>query len=214
MNRITSSTIEYKITLGDHSNMEEFINQWSKVYKYSLEEKYDNNISTGLESEIKLLELFLWKNGTGDNVSSNKMKTINGFILQMNILRELQQSFNWNTFEREFEPQKNSSIWKIFLLHIIDPQVFPIFDQHVFRAFTFITEGTITELPQNKGGIKHKEVYAIYKETYLPWFSQIRDNQNIKPKRIDEALFSFGRVLKSLRNVPAKISKAAIIASI
>jgi len=38
-----------------------------------------------------------------------------------------------------------SAIWQIFLLHIIDPTNYPIFDQHVYRAHYYLEHRTIID---------------------------------------------------------------------
>ena len=39
-------------------------------------------------------------------------------------------------FREEFKSL--TTVWKIFLLHIIKPNVYPIYDQHIHRAFLYI----------------------------------------------------------------------------
>jgi len=59
-------------------------------------------------------------------------------------------------------------IWKIFLLHIIDPKRYPIFDQHVYRAYDFLTKNkTIGILSSNK----RKE--DIYFSEYISFFNKL-----------------------------------------
>ena len=46
------------------------------------------------------------------------------------------QDLDLENFNKDF---KNlSAVWKIFLLHIIKPSKFPVYDQHIHRAYNFI----------------------------------------------------------------------------
>ncbi|MBK7764108.1 MAG: hypothetical protein IPI46_12320 [Bacteroidetes bacterium] len=190
---------QYHIKIEGISNPNKFIDDWSVTYKMKGEEKYIDNIEDGFQSDKSLKKLLEWKNGTGDRISDNKMKLVNDFLSKRNTLNTLKINFNFNEFEKQFNPQKSSSIWKIFLLHIIDPANHPIFDQHVYRSFKFFQTGKVEyELPKDK----HKEVYRIYKEEYLPWFNELKLKYNLEPRKIDKSLFSFGQVLKRLQNLP------------
>ncbi len=92
-----------------------------------------------------------------------------------------------------------SAIWRIFLYHIIQPKVLPIFDQHVYRAYAAITKLERKELPLN-----NKEKLRIYKEEYHPFFFDFpgmnRTNDFICKYTVfdmDKALWTFGRALKN-----------------
>jgi hypothetical protein len=196
----------YSITIDGFSNPKEFVDKWSKTYTYKYEEKYTININKDFDETV-LLKLMEWKNGTGDVISGNKMKFVRELLdNKMNDLKRLKIDFSFDEFELKFSPDKSSSIWKIFLLHILNPETHPIFDQHVYRSFNFFRNGVIEELPGlEKDNIKHKEVYRIYKTEYLPWFNKIQQTYSIEPRLIDKSLFSFGQVLKKLKGLPVTI---------
>ena len=128
------------------------------------------------------------------------MKVVDGFLNKFSILKELQKKFDWSLFEKEFKPTESSTIWKIFLLHIISPNELPIFDQHVFRFYHFNLYDEINEMP-----LSNKKVYKIYKEEYLSWFNKIKKDFNLNPKKMDESFFTFGQFLKKIKNYPFKI---------
>ncbi len=190
----------YSISIGGFDNPVQFVQEWSKHYTYSLESKYNNLIGECLSNQESFIELFKWKNGTGERISYEKMKVVLKFWNKVEILRELRTDFNWRSFEKEFEPHKDSTIWKIFLLHLVDINQFPIFDQHVFRTYNFFRKGKIEELPVNS-----KKVYEMYKYDYCIWFTDIQMKYNISPKKMDESFFTFGRMLKGLKDYPCKI---------
>ena len=192
----------YYIEIKGLNNPVDFVNQWSGHYKFSNEWKYDNHITTVLDDETSFIQLFKWKNGTGDTIYWKKMKGINEWKDRIGLLRTLKQDFRWDVFETEFKPTQSSTIWKIFLLHLINPDEFPIFDQHVFRCYNFFQKGVIEEI-----STKRWEVYSIYKNEYKPWFNSLRKDYNLNPKRMDMSFFTFGQVLKRLRGLPIQIKE-------
>ena len=199
------NTKSYNINIGGFENPVEFITKWSPLYSYPNEHKY-HKIYNVLEDKESFTELFKWKNGTGDKISQKKMGVVLGFWEKIDVLRELSNSFrfdkyfDWELFENEFQPNKNSPIWTIFLLHLINKYEFPIFDQHVYRSYNFFKNGVIGELPSSS-----KKVYQIYKTEYKVWFNEIHENYDIVPKEMDESLFTFGRMLKGLKGYPIDI---------
>lgn len=196
----------YHINIKGLDNLNEFVEKWSPIYTYSNEGKYDDNIANVLESKESFIELFKWKNGTGDRISKLKIKTVLEFWKKVDVLRELQSSFrwdeefNWELFEKEFQPHKNSPIWKIFLLHLVNHYKFPIFDQHVYRSFKFFKDGVIKELPSHPSN-----VYQLYKSVYKGWFNDLHNQDGIEPKRMDESFFAYGKMLKGLNKYPIEI---------
>ena len=92
-------------------------------------------------------------------------------------------------FKKEFK--KVSAVWEIFLLHIIKPNKYPIYDQHIHRTFLFIHNEDWSNI-QNTKNDKVKEKF--YFERYLPFI----EAQNIKDlKKLDEAFFAFGQFLNT-----------------
>jgi hypothetical protein len=197
---------QYHINIQGLNNLNDFVNHWSPSYSYPNEEKYNKHISGVLESKESFIQLFQWKNGFGDKISKPKMKTVLSFWNKIEVLRELQsnfrwdEGFNWELFEKEIEPQKNSPIWKIFLLHLVNQYKFPIFDQHVYRSYNFFKNGIIEELPSSSN-----KVYQLYKTEYKSWFNQLYDEFGIEPKKMDESFMSFGKMLKGLKGYPIQI---------
>ena len=190
----------YTIEIQGLDDINDFISKWSPQYSYSNEDRYLNHIKTVFDNKESFIELFKWKNGTGDVIYVKKMNVVLGFWDKIDVLRELQMEFSWELFEKEFEPQKNSPIWKIFLLHLINPNKFPIFDQHVYRSFHFFETGLIEEIPSSS-----KRKYLIYKLEYRDWFNHIQQENNIYPKEMDKSFFSYGQMLKRIMNYPIQI---------
>jgi hypothetical protein len=185
----------YQITIGGYKTIHEFVYVWLPRYKYPNYEKYSLHIDKACDDSESLRAMFEWKNGTEKRISESKSKVVASFIGKIQILKDLKQAdtLDWEIFESTFEPHKNSTIWKTFLIHLIQPSLYPIFDQHVYRSYCFFTEGKIKELPKTS-----KQVYKIYKEQYLPWVLSISQINSINLSELDRALFSFGKVLKVL----------------
>tara|TARA_R110002111_G_scaffold234324_3_gene295348 strand:- start:930 stop:1520 length:591 start_codon:yes stop_codon:yes gene_type:complete len=192
----------YNIKIQGFENLSDFVSNWSPLYTYPSEDKYNIHISNVLDSKESFIELFKWKNGTGDVIYEKKMKGVLEHWDKVEVLKELKREFSWELFEKEFEPQKSSTVWKLFLLHIMNPDEFPIFDQHVFRSYNFFKNGIIEEIPNSS-----KSKYVIYKTEYKDWFNNIQKENNVLPKKMDESFFSFGQMLKGLKNYPIQISK-------
>lgn len=192
----------YSITIKGFEKPVDFVSNWSDLYSYTIEEKYTNHINKVFDNKESFLELFKWKNGTGNVIYERKLKGVLNYWDKIDDLRELKKEFSWELFENKFEPQKGSTIWRIFLLHLINPNEFPIFDQHVSRFYHFHKSGLIKELPTNP-----KKVYDSYKLEYKDWFSQIQQKYNLQPKKMDESFFMYGRMLKGLNGLPIQILK-------
>lgn len=192
----------FKVIVGGYTNPVEFVQIWSPKYQYPNYEKYLTALPDALEHELAFQALFEWKNGTGDKISRKKSKVIEGYYGAVPLLKELRhsQDFDWDRFEKELSPYTKGTIWKIFLLHFIDPERFPIFDQHVYRSFCFFTQGVIEELPKQP-----EKIYTLYKEQYLKWVLDIKNNHSIKLSELDRALFAFGKILKILAKLPIEI---------
>ena len=188
-----------KLEIDILTNPKEFVDNWCIHYDYPNDIIYNENIDKGLNDYHSFLELFRWKNGIY-NISRSKMKVIEGFWNKVEVLRELKRDFDWELFENEFQPHKSSNIWKIFLLHIMDSHNFPIFDVHVFRFHHFIKYGFIKEIPNNQ-----KLKYSYYKNEYIEWFRELRDNHSLNPKNMDESFFKFGQILKPLKGLPVEL---------
>lgn len=190
------------ITIQGLQNPKIFIPLWEQQYQYgnkTIKDFYKNNIKNPFENKETLIQLFQWKNGI-TNISESKMKMVNLFLEKIETLESLQEEFSWETFETEFQPQKNGAIWKIFLLHLVDPKRFPIFDQHVYRSYYFFINGEIKEIPKS-----NKKKWDSYKNDYLNWFQNILKENQLSPRALDKAFFAYGKVLKYLKEIPKEI---------
>jgi hypothetical protein len=87
-------------------------------------------------------------------------------------------------------------VWAIFVLHCIYPEVYPLYDQHVYRAFRHIvTNGEeFTQLaPSN---------WIEYMK-YRNFFVQLVTNTSLAFWEVDRALWAFGKYLNQVhKKVP------------
>ena len=163
------------------NDLESFIDHWSGKYQYSDEERYDNNIGKPLTEESRL-QLFEWKNGS--KISAKKLESIN---------KNYPLIFKGNQKERYLNHKESGgAIWNIFYLHCLEPNTWPIYDQHTYRAMKYMKTGNIVEI-----GTTNKQKFESYTNQYLPFIKQLSlTNHRI----LDKALFAFGQFLKIAKN--------------
>ena len=167
-----------------------FIDFWSEYYNYAkIEHFYDDTIQLSTFSADDIKMLFEWKNGMKLNGHVPKEASVNKVLSKLDIVNQLKSKFDITTFNSNFNGM--SAIWKLFLLHIIRPCQYPIFDQHVYRAHFFIVNKEIKEIKESN---KYKEEY--YFKTYMPYYHSLT---SLEPdlRKIDKALWSFGKFLKT-----------------
>lgn len=173
----------------DYAETQEFVEFWSGFYAYPKEHLYSEKIEKNQFDIDDIEKLYEWKNGR--NLSQQKEFSLRKNITdKIDAINQLKSEFNFDHFIREFA--EVSAIWKIFLLHMISPQEYPIFDQHVYRAFYFLTNNELREIPYYN---KTKE--KIYFEQYVDFFKGLLERTNSSQKKMDEALWAFGKFLKT-----------------
>ncbi len=181
---------------ADSNDFKNFIQFWSKLYYYpsELENHYAETISKEIFDESDIQRLFLWKNRMTLSIKKQiclekKVKSKLDLINFMKSNDEWQISYFIENFDNL------TAVWEFFLLHIIKPKKYPIYDQHVHRAFNFINGLSIIGISANT--ITNKEKKEFYLNKYLPFISNL-NGHNLKT--VDEALFAFGQFLRTNRN--------------
>lgn len=169
----------------------DFIIFWSKQYSFSNEAIYRNSIFTKSFTISDIQNLYVWKNGM--KLSALKQKSLDDKIKsKLSIINNFKSNdeIDLKTFRNEF---KNLSVvWKIFLLHLINPNTYPIYDQHIHRSFLFIHNEDWSNISNDT--ISNKEKETFYFNRYLPF---IQRSNVTDLKQLDEAFFSFGQFLKT-----------------
>jgi hypothetical protein len=160
-------------------NVPFFLAHWASRYVYPFEEKYTGNIGKPLTKQ-SLQELFEWKNGTGSVIAARKAASI---------AANYPLTFNGDRRDRYVNhKQPGGAIWNIFFLHCLEPQTWPIFDQHTFRAMHYMKTGQIAEI-----GGSNKQKYETYESEYIPFIAGLKAPDQ---RTVDKALFTFGQFLK------------------
>jgi hypothetical protein len=180
----------FPILTKSEGSLQQFMDFWSRLYDSGQlfhEEYYDQHISNNPLSEEDLTKLFLWKNGM--KLSELKEKSLKQKILpKLALIRQYRQDAPpFSVIKETFRGV--SAIWLIFVAHIISPKHYPVFDQHVYRAYVYLHTGSIREL-ENTDSVKLK----IYEEEYLPFFRE-HLNRLTSDKKLDEAMWAFGRFI-------------------
>ncbi|MDQ2178820.1 hypothetical protein [Marinifilum sp. D714] len=175
----------------ENSDLNEFINYWSELYSYPLESLYNERIYKKKFDAEDLLQLFIWKNGM--KLSAGKQKSFEDKVLsKRDIINDLKskQNLGINEFQKHFN--NLSAVWKIFLLHIIRPNKYPIYDQHINRAFNYIHGFDYQNISANSMTNNSKEEF--YFNTYLEFIESLN---GIDLKKMDEAFFAFGQFINT-----------------
>lgn len=175
------------LTKTQSGSLQEFISFWSKLYAYDNAVLYDK-IHHKVLSEKDIKDLFQWKNGM--KLSQAKEKSLKIKILKkIKIINSLRATteIDLDYFLKEFK--EVSVVWKVFLLHIISPSVYPIYDQHIHRAYRFMNNEASDGI---KASMNEATKLKFYFEEYYPFVKQSK----IKDlKKMDEAFFAFGQFI-------------------
>jgi hypothetical protein len=150
------------------------------------EKQYTPHIGKPLTRE-SLEALFRWKNQM--RLSDKKRQSIEtNYIGRLDELQKLSPDTEPDAFLKKFS--KGGAIWRIFLLHCWSRAKYPIYDQHVHRAMTFIRK----EPPQEIAGWSDRKKIDAYREEYVPFFDSFSEHG---PRKVDRALWILGRFIKS-----------------
>ena len=175
------------LTKTQSGSLQEFISFWSKSYAYDNAVLY-NKIHHKVLSEKDIKDLYQWKNGM--KLSQAKEKSLNTKIIsKIDIINSLRVTaeIDLDYFLKEFK--EVSVVWKVFLLHIISPSMYPIYDQHIHRAYRFMNNEASDGI---KASMNEATKLKFYFEEYYPFVKQSK----IKDlKKMDEAFFAFGQFI-------------------
>jgi len=168
----------------------EFIRFWSRFYSDS--QNRDNEFynpyigNEGLLRDNSLRNLWRWKM-QGFFKYKKSQKALKSMEEKKEIIvnfRKSKSNFDdMYNFSREIF--RSGIVYSIFLIHICKPEEYPIFDQHTFRSFNFITKKEFGSKP------KDKEDYLKYKR----FIFRVNKEYKIDLRDIDKALMAFGQFL-------------------
>ena len=184
-----------KLPILEQKNINDFpkfIDFWAQMYNIEADKKkkYDECIVKSKFDENDIQNLYIWKNGS--KLSGAKQKSLNEKIIsKLAIINDFKSNFDLDTFLKEFE--NVSFVWKIFLLHIIKPLEYPIYDQHIHRAYQFIFE---KDWQSVSAQMNEKAKHEFYFQTYLPFVKSETKKHELEIRNLDRGLFVFGGNLK------------------
>ena len=175
------------LTKNQSGTLEEFISFWSKLYAYDNAVLY-NKIHHKVLSEKDIKDLYQWKNGM--KLSQAKENSLDTKIIKkikiINSLRAIAK-IDLDYFLKEFK--EVSVVWKVFLLHIISPSIYPIYDQHIHRAYRFMHNEASDGI---KASMNEGTKLKFYIEEYYPF---VNESKIKNLKKMDEAFFAFGQFI-------------------
>ncbi len=175
-----------------------FVEFWKEFYdegKYKDSDyKFALNIGGELD-ENKIELLFKWK--IAHEPWKNQRKIVYEATKNVHKINQFRKITNPNEFDVDTYLNLCSTIvetgvvWKVFLLHISRPLDFPIFDQHVYRSYKFISSKIIW----NESYLDSKQLNE-YLIGYVPFFKGLVKDSNSNSRDVDRALMAFGQFIK------------------
>lgn len=183
------------LTNKSTTNVKAFVSYWNRFYNEKYKMCYWEVINKTKWKKADVEKLFKWKNNMGEGDKSKLSPTKKIFVSRVSKklpwINQHRSDVEIDSFRKEFK--KFGPIWAITLLHAMRPTSYPIYDQHVHRAHCFLTHRKLDKAP----------VYARYK-TYVLFFENfIADTPKNKYylKKVDNALWAFGKFLSSYKRI-------------
>lgn len=169
---------------------EEFVAFWEKLYTYRRESNYTASIGKPL-TPGRVRKLYEWKNG--GKLSAAKRKSVeSNFVGRIDEVNELPDDTPAAEFLDRFN--QGGAIWRVYWLHLWQPDRYPIYDQHVHRAMELIQTGESSEIP----GYDPAKISA-YLDRFMPF---VREHfRGLDQRRVDRALWACGETMKPFRTV-------------
>jgi hypothetical protein len=170
----------------------EFVEFWAAKYDVPYDPPYVESIC-GPHTEETFRKLWLWKVGR-EGMFEYKWET----SLFPNFVSSLEKAAGLppdaKTFLAKFP--NGGRIYRIFWMHCWYPDRFPIYDQHVHRAMSYIQGGTLDKLEKHGD----QDVIKLYLDRYMPFFEEFAKIDvpfdpkldGIRSRKADRALSSFG----------------------
>ena len=153
-------------TLKQEDDSATFVEFWARRYKDRNERIYQEYIKRPLTPK-SVRELFAWKAMpiNSKSIKTGKHPFVETVITSLDRFHGLplntpEEANNFLTNELKGK----GMIWKIFTLHIMYPDRYPIFDQNVYRAMRYLQTGAIEEIPG-----KDNDKQTRYINEYLPF---------------------------------------------
>jgi len=179
---------KYVIPSTENVKFQEFVDFWSKLYDITRDSKYFDNIIKYPKTIENMNNLYVWKNRRRKLGGTKKVSFDNNIKPNLKLINELHKNFDIDEFKKTF---KNMGlIYRIFLLHIIKPEVYPILDRNVILSYQYIHE-------QPELRMTNSEKERFYLTSYVNFFNSTVNSGDLKRRKVfDYALWNFGRFLQ------------------
>ena len=182
--------------ISNTGTVQQFVECWKEYYNAYSDDTYFKHITNDPLDTKDIRELFNWKNGMA--LSYAKKKSIESKVLvKLDLINSLRRNKHLEFDQLNEHFNDVAAIWRIFIMHIINPAEFPIFDQHVFRAMRYLKTHRVEEL-KNEDNVK----IAIYKNEYLQFYNEFSSGIN-DLRSCDKALWAFGKFLTQAKKEEA-----------
>ncbi len=174
------------------NDFEAFIEFWAQFYDYKspFELNYDKHIKFGKPFTHKdILELFefVYHTGLGRIRTESIKEKIYPHLDYINDMK-FEETIDLDEFQAKFN--KSAPVTQTFLLHIIQPTKYPLYDQNIQNAYNY-SKGRDLDTPFPRRPEAHMKFYF---KKLQPFIESNRGNLSLK--RIDEGLNTFGQLVK------------------
>lgn len=190
----------YPVMGFKNGSLKDFVACWSAMYgSPPIEKLYADRINKKQFDADDIRQLYNWKNQMSNMAAPKQASVERQFVAKLDVINALKQAYDAKIFDEHFG-SATGAVWKIFLRHIISPNQFPIFDQHVFRAHYFLVNGVVREIEESLEVIPYSKQEQVKEELYMNSYAPFARSlmqDDIPSKKIDEALVTFGQFLKS-----------------
>jgi hypothetical protein len=174
------------------ANAQQFVQYWAQFYDYEDAGLYSPNIGQPPTPE-RLKALFRWKMGA--RFFDTQWPGIEKhFIARLDEALAFPSDISHEMALGLFP--NGGPVYRIFWMHCLQPNRFPIYDQHVHRAMNKLQGVDHRELITHTARAQIKQ----YTKRYLPFWETHFTGLDLR--KVDKALWAFGRFINQKRNAP------------
>jgi len=158
---------------------------------------YQANLNLGSELTVENVSLlWRWKNQRYGSPFTGPTQQILGDINAFRRLGSAGEQEEREFWERAYGISPRI-VWQVFLFHMARPDDYPIFDRHVMRAYIAITTGYLRLNPGEASMLcRSYDRFCSTYGGYKGFFLQLVAETGFPPKKVDRALWAFGRHLR------------------
>ncbi len=162
------------------------MDKWSREFYFRDEEDFAHTLAKRELDESDIDKLLSWKSTRYAKAVRTKLKQGAGRLNELRKANDVTEQ-KIDDFIRGFYPEYPSQapVFGTFIKHVIDPDRFPILDEYAHAAYHRLVK-------DDNGDDCSVYVMSCYKE-YSKWFNETRRNLGITGKKLDEALWAYGK---------------------